>query len=204
MLALLLCLGVGAEVPLPDYRQELAAQRAWEVQEHIQQGELDEAIASARRYQRKLGEDAQLQYLMGWALSGTETPDQAEPCYRRAVELRPDYTEAWIQLGEFYTRQQRIEPAREAWTAVSQQLTRGERAWLGPLRLAEVAAMDGDAPGLETHLREALRRGFSFKDISSVPRWQAWYADPTLHDSIDKMVTVYGDERTRALLRGEP
>ncbi len=204
MLSLLLCLASWAEAPLPDYRQELAAQRAWEVQEHIQQGELQEAMDSARRFQRKLGETARLQHLMGWAASGTEDPDKAEPYYRRAVELEPSYTEAWIQLGELYSRQQRIDSAREAWTTVSEQIPSGERAWLGPLRLAEVAAMDGDASLLEAHLREALHRGFSFRDISSVSLWRAWYADPTLHDSIDKMVTVYGDERTRALLRGRP
>ena len=44
--------------------------------------------------------------------------------------------------------------------------------------------------------REALRRGFSFRENEGLPTWQRFYADPRMRDAIVKMVVVYGDERT--------
>jgi hypothetical protein len=74
-------------------------------------------------------------------------------------------------------------------------MVKDPRGWMGPWRLAEVAANQHDADAFEDQMREALRRGFSFKTIAGLPNWQRFYADPVLHDSIEKLVTVYGDAK---------
>src|SRR5690606_3485539 len=91
--------------------------------------------------------------------------------------------------------QGRYDEAKSAFEQVTRLISKGPGAVIGPRRLAEIAAHQGDAEAFETQIREALRRGFSFRDIAGLPNWQRFYADPRLQDSVVKMITVYGDRR---------
>lgn len=207
MLLYLLITLVRAEMPPPDYDRVLA-RAAWvEVNRIIEESctfdpmqrafactsDLDHAIQRAEAFQRQIFQDAGLAYLIGLAHKYAGRDDAAARAYREALKLEPDRAEAWYDLGEILLARQELEEAERAFTHVSELIDHGDKAWLGPWRLAEVAAHRGDPDTFERHIREALRRGFSFRTIMGLPNWRAFYANPALRDSIDKLVTVYGE-----------
>ena len=159
--------------------------------------ELHLAIDRATRFQREVTPDGGLEYLIGLAHRYLGDTAEAERHYRRATALRPDDQGAWNDLGEMHLASGRWAEAEVAFTHVARLVPEGPSAWIGPWRLAEVAAQQHDAARFEDHLREALRRGFTFRTIAGLPNWKGFYADPALSDSIEKLVTVYGD---RAIL----
>lgn len=197
-----------ADVPLPDYDRTLARARWVQVDRLLQRGcsydpqtegiecsdEVQEAIDRARAFQEIVFEDAGLQYLIGLGYKYQGKDRRAKHAYRAALSLDPTLVEAWYDLGEILLAERDLDPAEEAFQKVAELLPSGERAWLGPWRLAEVAAHRGDAPAFEAELKKALERGFSFQTVTGLPNWKSFYADPTLRDSIDKLVTVYGTQ----------
>lgn len=48
---------------------------------------------------------------------------------------------------------------------------------------------------MERALREAVRRGLRFTDISVYPEWTSVLRDPTLGPVLTQLITVYGEER---------
>jgi hypothetical protein len=50
-------------------------------------------------------------------------------------------------------------------------------------------------------MKQALARGFSFRQIEGLPPWKGFYADPVMRDSIEKLITVYGTPETLETLR---
>lgn len=193
---ILLWLGVAqAEMPLPSYRTA-ATRAAWyDVNELVEARRYEEAIARAEAFEETVTETAGLEYLVGLSWRMLDDGKKAEAHLRRSVELDPEYAAPWGELGEIYMVQGRFDEARTCFEHVTELVQTGPGATSGPRRLAEIAAQQGDAPAFETHIREALRRGFSFREIAGLPNWQRYYADPRVRDSIEKMVTVYGDKR---------
>ena len=94
-----------------------------------------------------------------------------------------------------------LDRARTAFTHVRDLRSEGDLAWIGPWRLAEVAALDHDAARFEADIKVALRRGFSFEHIAGQPNWRAFYADPALTDTLDKLLTVYATSEVRESLK---
>lgn len=194
---LLLLVGLAlAEVPLPSWRDELAVQRWHEVDALLTAGQAEEAIAAVRRFEARVTPDARLAYLEGLAHRQLGDNRAAERAYVRSVDMDPARQDAWYDLGELYLVQGRYDEADVAFGHVEELVDRGDRAWLGPWRRAEVAGWRRDPDAFEAHLREALRRGFTFREIEGRDNWRAFYADPVLRDSIRKLVTVYGDDST--------
>jgi len=206
-----------AEIPLPSWREELIRAEWAAVNAAIEhacapprfigqawtwdEGVVHAAIDRAAAFQSQVAEDGGLEYLigLGWRYLGDE--GKAESHYRRATVLRPDDYGAWNDLGDLYLADGRWKEAEDAYTRVSALVADTPQAWIGPWRLAEVAAHQGDSVAFEAHIREALRRGFTFQLIVGLPNWKTFYADPRMRDSIEKLVTVYGDRRILDSLR---
>lgn len=213
---LLLALTARAEKPLPSYRDQLARERWHEVNTILEQGcawqrllsamvcgegVTDAAVAHADAFQRVVFRDAGLEYLAGLALRYDGDDAGARRRYESALALDPTRVEAWYDLGEIALKEGRLDRADEAFGRVAALESTGERAWIGPWRLAEVAATRHDAVGFERQIKVALERGFSFRSIQGLPNWQAFYADPALRDTLDKLLTVYADRETLDSLR---
>jgi tetratricopeptide (TPR) repeat protein len=209
---LLLLQGARGEMPLPSFPDELARQRWIEVDGILTegcatdqfpvkcgQGIPDRAIAHADAFQKAIREDAGLEYLAGLACRYAGREDEAIRRYRHAIQLDPKRAEAWYDLGEIYQIRADLPAAREAFEQVSTLRSTGDLAWIGPWRLAEVGAMAHDPDAFERDLKEALRRGFSFRHVAGQPHWKAFYQDPALRDTLDKMLTVYAEPDVRAL-----
>ncbi len=215
---LILALGLAhAEVPLPDYRRELARARWHQVNAVLEggcefvphqggvacsEGVTRRAREKADAFQSALFHDAGLQYLVGLSYRYDGEEPRAEQHYRAALELDPDYDAAWYDLGELYVASGRYDRAEEAFTRVAELVGEGPQGWLGPWRLAEVAAHQHDAEAFEAHVKVALARGFSFRQIAGLPNWKRFYADPALRDTLDKLLTVYSEPGVRDSLQG--
>jgi tetratricopeptide (TPR) repeat protein len=182
-----------AEAPLPSFERALGLEAWAEVDALLERGEARAAIDRAEAFQHTVVETAGLRYLTGLAWRRLDRDDRALAELERSVALDPEYAAPWYDLGEVHLVAGRWEEAARAFTEVARLVPDGPTAALAPLRLAEVAAHQGDAEGMETHLREALRRGLSLRELPRLAQWRAFYADPALRDGIEKMVTVYGD-----------
>ena len=220
MITALLLAGVApAEVPFPSYREELARQRAAEVNQMLERGcawerllasfvcapgVVDAAVASVDAFQDTLFHDAGLEYLAGLAYRYADDDARALRRYKAALALDPESVEAWYDLGEIELSAGRLDRAEQAFTEVANRRTRGPNAWVGPWRLAEVAAFRHDPVAFEEHIETALERGFTFRQIAALPNWRTFYADPALRDTLDKMLTVYADPDVRESLESTP
>jgi tetratricopeptide (TPR) repeat protein len=205
MLTLVLALLAHAEVPLPDYREEVAVRRWYEVNDMIERSCLDvtcsqvdteilgRAIDLADDFQDRLFRDARLEYLTGlaWRLKGDD--GRAQRRFESAVRLDDTRQDAWHDLGEVRLARGKFAAADEAFGKVTELVSDGNKAWIGPWRQAEVAAHRQDPATFEKHMKLALKRGFSFRQIRGLPNWQQFYADPIMRDPIRKLVTVYGE-----------
>lgn len=185
-----------AEVPLPSYRDALVSEAWRNANELLEAGLPDKAAESAQAFEDAVAPDGSLEYLIGLSWYVRRDFAQATTHYQKALALDPTLGEAWYDLGELQLSSGAFDDARTSFQHVAELVTDGAHAYLGPQRLAEVAAHQHDPLAFETHLHEALRRGFSFRSIAGLANWRAFYADPAMQDSVTKMITVYGDEAT--------
>ncbi len=207
-----------AALPLPDYGAELARARWHQLDELLEtgcrydpqalamaceDGVTERVREGARAFEKAVVEDAGLAYMVGLAYKFEGNDRAAVTAYERAIRLDPTYDAAWYDLGETWLIQGELTQAAEAFERVAELRDSGEAGWLGPWRRAEVAAHLHDAEGFERWMRLALERGFSFRHIAGLPNWKAFYADPALHDSVVKLLTVYGTDEVLDSLRDE-
>ena len=205
-----------ASIPLPAYDDQLVQERWHKVNRLIEAAcepgpggygcarePLLEAIQLAQSFQDQVTVDARLEYLIGLAYRGLDDGPAAERHLRRSVELDPERTDAWHDLGEVLLDRKAYPEAKLAFTQVDERVTRGSRAWVGPFRLAEVAAWEHDPEAFEAHLRTAIKRGFSFRLVLHDPDWRTFAADPEIGPSVSKLVTVYGTAEQLKTLRVE-
>lgn len=204
LLLILLLQPASAEVPLPSYRDELTTGAWVEVNQQIEEGRLDDAIKNASRFEKHVIEDAGIAYLTGLAYRMKGDPISAEKHLRRSVALDPTRKDAWSDLGELLLADARYLEAEAAFHKVDELLPTGRYAWIGPFRLAEVAAHQSQTEVFEGHMREALRRGFTFRTIENDVNWRKFYANPEMRDSVEKLITVYGDRRILDTLQPAP
>jgi tetratricopeptide (TPR) repeat protein len=206
-------------LPLPSYRDELARERAAMVDKLLTDnctwerllaamvcapGAVDAAVAEVDAFERVLFRDAGLEYLAGLAYNYAGDDVRARRRYEAALELDPDRTEAWYDLGELHLSAGRLDEAEHAFTEVAKRKTTGENAWVGEWRLAEVAAFRHDPVAFESHIVTALERGFTFRHVMGLPNWRTFYADPALRDTLDKLLTVYADPDVKESLQAAP
>src|SRR5688572_11784807 len=182
-----------AETPLPAGPDAVARTAAAEVDALVDAERYEDAVARAQAWERTVRESAGLAWRTGRAYRFLDDRYAAERHLHRAVGLDPELAAAWGDLGEVYLSQWRYAEAVPCFERLAVLVPSGPGAALGPRRLAEIAAAQGDPEAFEDHVREALRRGFSFREIAGLPSWQRFYADPRMRDAITKMVTVHGD-----------
>ena len=197
-----------AEMPLPTYSDWLGQAKWYEVNAQLEANcrfstmasavicedlpALEALIEETESFQKHVLRDAGLEYLVGlsWRYQGNAARARAK--YLAAVALDPDYSAPWSDLGELYIVAGEYDDANRAFAEVTRLVADGPNAWIGPWRQAEVAAHRQDPEAFEQHMHQALKRGFSFRQIEGLPNWKAFYADPAMRDSIEKMITVYG------------
>jgi len=207
-----------AEIPLPSWKEE-RVRAEW----HAVDAALTEACqmprfagqavactpdrvraaqARAQAFQATVVPDAGLQYLIALGHRWLGEDEDAIRAYEATLALDDADVAAWYDLGELRFARGELDAARAAFTRVSDALVDDpRRGMLGPWRLAEVAAAQHDTAEVERQLKEALRRGFSFRQIEGLPNWKAYLADPALTDTLEKLITVYGDRAILDTLR---
>jgi cytochrome c-type biogenesis protein CcmH/NrfG len=212
-----------AEVPLPSYREELVVAAWLEIDALItdacqwpegtagigvplacSEKRLDKAIQVAQDFVDHVTPDGRIHYLMGLAARHAGRLEQTERSLRTAVELSPDRKEAWLELGEMRMQRKAYDEAREAFERVAELLPEGPGAWVGWFQLAQLDAHQRRPDLFEQHIRRALRHGFSFRTIEGQPAWQAFYADPVMHDVLDRLVSYYADPEVVESLKTQP
>lgn len=165
--------------------------------------DLEEAIAAAQQFLTHVADDGRIHYLIGLAQRHLGQTAAAIASFEAAVQRDPTRAEAWFDLGELRANQQRWDDAATAFTHVTTLLPEGPQAWAGWLQLAQVDAHMGRAEAFEEHLRQALRWGFTFQMVAHQEAWKGFYADPTIHDVLDRMLSVYATPDVRGSLRPE-
>lgn len=180
-----------AEAPLPSYREELVTEAWDQVDDQLEHGEHERAEKIAIAFEEAVCEDGSLEYLVGLSYRLRNQNEAAKQHYQRAIDLDPDQQAAWNDLGELWIAEGRWAEARNAFEQVSRLVPTGEHAWIGPWRLAEIAANEHDPKRFEEQIRLALSRGFSFRLIMGLDNWKRFYADPAMHGTVEKMVIVY-------------
>jgi len=193
-----------AEAPLPSYRQNILSEVWREINEMIVQEHYEAALQRAKTFQRHVTEDAALTYLMGESYRQLGQTKKAEQAFRRSLQLEPTRQDAWYDLGEILLEQQRLDEAKTAFQRVSELVHEGPNAWIAPFRLAEIAAAQKQPEIFEEQLRKALSLGFSFQTVAGLPNWQGYYRDPVIHDSLNKLITVYGSVEIQRSLEAVP
>lgn len=193
-----------AEQPFPAY-DEVVVARVWDKlnslidaacigvgpERRCSHEPLDEAIQRGQAFQRDVLLDGRIQYLIGLAQLSKGERSAARQSFDQAVALDPGRIDAWNDLGEMALTDGDYARAHEAFTHVATTLDTGPQAWIGPWRLAEVAAHQRRPEAFEDHLRTALERGFSFRQIAGLPNWRGFLADPVMGPSVRKLLTVY-------------
>jgi len=179
-----------AELPPPDYRAGLMDAAASEVAQLAREQGMEAAEDFARRWRRVIGDDARLSYELGlaWRLAGDDA--RARAALDRALELDPERVDARYDRGELLLAGGDLDAAERDFREV---VRLAPERWPGHFRLADLAGRRGQADAFERHLLDALRYGFSFRDVVGDPRWHAALADPELGPVLRRLVEVYQD-----------
>lgn len=205
-----LVMPAAAEIPVPSFKEETIVAMWHEIDDQIEAAcltpasgpsggtigcvpeQLREAIDRGGQFNEQVVETARIHALMGHAWRFLGDVEQAESEYRSAIRVNDQRADAWAGLGEVLQSQSKFEEAKAAYAKVN-ELAPGHDAWVAWFHLAEIAAFQGDAVAFEANLREALGNGFSFRQIQTNSLWREFYKDPEIHDSIEKLVKIYGD-----------
>lgn len=185
-----------AAMPAPDYRQALLADVEAEADALIAEARLDEALDLVQGFRVSVQDDARLTYEQGLILRLMGDPQAAQVLYEAAINADPTLAFAWYDLGELHLMASRTSEARAAFEQASAMSADHVNGWAAPFRLAELAGIDGDLVAFDTHLKEALRRGFRFATVVDDPRWTGFLADEHLGEILRRLMVVYGEERT--------
>jgi tetratricopeptide (TPR) repeat protein len=197
-----------AELAPPSLEQHLADHTWSLVRIELDAGNAKQALATLNAFSTHVTDAPNLHTLAARAHIALADRTSAKREYSTAAGAAPDYTLAWFSLGELHSEDAEWAEADIAWAHVECLLPNGPDADVGPRRRAAAAAHQGNANAFETHVREAIRRGFDLTDVLASDEWHAFYANPALQDSVRQMITVYAGpeamERLERPLRPTP
>ncbi len=196
--ALLAVAAARAELPPPDYREELGERAAADVAAMAADGDVDGAVRLARRFTREVAPLPAVLYEEGLALYRAGRTDAALRAYDRCLELDPNHAAARYDRGEIRLARGDLDGAREDFAVAARE---APDHWAVHFRLAHLAALDRDPRAFEAHLLDALRHGFDFRTIVDDPQWKAWARDPELGPVLERLIVVYSDEALLDRLR---
>lgn len=198
---LMFALARAAAPPPPDYRAEVVSQAVRQLEALQAAGELDVVVREGTRFQEHVEPAAAVAYEVALAENRRGDLEAAMRRYDDVLTLDPDHAAARYDRGELHLSNGDDAAARADFLAAA---AAHPEHWVVHFRLAHLAGRAGDARGLEDHLTEALRHGFSFRTISADPTWRAWMRDPALGSVIARLIVVYDDESLIEELRGSP
>ncbi len=181
-----------ADLPPPDYGEQLTREAAATLEAMNEQGRYADAVAFGGDFQDQVLEAAALEYEIAYAWNALGESQRAQRHFRRALEHDPEHAAAWYDLGELLLVAGDLDQAERAFERAAQ--ARPDH-WAGPFRLAEIAARRGQARRFEEQLRLALASGFSFRVVVGDANWASYYRNPELRDVIRRLVTVYSNEQ---------
>ncbi len=206
---ILLLAAAYAEIPPPDYHRELANAAADQAAVFAQAGsvaQMEAAEEFAKRWRRTLGSrdaqgSAQLAYELGlgWRLAGDA--ERAEGALDDAITADPTLVAALYDRGEVKLQRGDLDGALADFTEV---VKHAPETWPAHFRLADIAARRGDVVVFERELTEALRYGFSFRDVAQDPAWRTIFLDPKLGLVMQRLITVYQGDDVLGLFGGPP
>ena len=186
---------VHAELPPPDYRDQVLAQVEATADQLLAEGHAPQALELIRAFRDQVEDDPRLVYEEGLALRLLGEDKEAERRLRQAVEQDPSLFYAWYDLGELELARGELALAEEAFQHASAGSEDHPNGWAGPFRLAELAGRRGDPIGFDEHLREAVHRGFRFATVTQDPTWTGFLRDPALGEVLRRHLVVYGEEQ---------
>ena len=176
--------------PRPDYRAELGDRLAAQVE--AQSGSEPEAAARlGARIDDRVGPLAPVRYATGLAFNRAGDRATALIWYDRCLELDP------LHRGALYDRAElRLLGGDTIGAKTDLALLRAHPPvhWSTHLRLAQLAAIDGDSTAFERELIAALAVGFELRTLGLDPVWRAWIDDPTLGPIVRRLIAVYGSD----------
>lgn len=83
----------------------------------LEQGRMEEAVATLSEAASAYEEDVPVRYWLGVALLRADRPGEAVSVLRRAVDMQPAFTEARLKLAEAFYASARFAEAESAWLA---------------------------------------------------------------------------------------
>ena len=176
--------------PRPDYRAELGDRLATQIE--AQSGSQPEAAARfGARVDDRVGPLAPVRYATGLAFNRAGDRATALLWYDRCLELDP------VHRGALYDRAElRLLSGDTTGARTDLALLRAHPPvhWSTHLRLAQLAAMDGDTSAFERELIAALAVGFELRTLGLDPAWRAWVDDATLGPIVRRLITVHGSD----------
>ena len=180
-----------AEMPPPDYRDALMAAAADTVTRLSREEGVRGAADFARRWERQIGEDARLSYELGLASRLAGDAGASRRYLDHAVKLDPTLVAARYDRGEVLLTEDALDAAEVDFREV---VRLAPDQWAGHFRLADIAGRRSDPVAFETHLLEALRHGFSFRDVVGDARWRGYLAHAELGPVVRRLALVYQGE----------
>lgn len=189
-----------AELPPPDYREELFRAAAAEVRERAEDQGPGAAAAFAAQWARQVGADAEVAYEVGlaWRFAGEDT--KARAALDEALRLDEGHVAARYDRGELRLAAGELDGAEADFRVC---VEKAPAAWPGHFRLADVAGRRHDVTAFERHLSDALQRGFTVRAVLGDPTWLGFTRDAALGAPLHRLVLIYeGEEVWRVFSEG--
>jgi tetratricopeptide (TPR) repeat protein len=124
----------------------------------------------------KAPKDAKKAYEHGLQAMLKSKPADAAKDFQKAVDLYPNYADAWVSLGKLHLDQQSVEPAR---TALKKAMESDPQLVVPYLELGLLAAKETNWAESGKYLDRAL-------ELDPVDYPQAWYADAVANFNLKK------------------
>jgi hypothetical protein len=189
-----------ASAPSPDYRAELGARLGAQI-EALSASDPEAAGRLGARVEDRVGPLAEARYATGLAFNRARDRSAALLWYDRCLALDPLHRGALYDRAELRLLGGDREGAR---ADLALLLAHPPVHWSTQLRVAQLAAMDGDPVAFERAMIGALAAGFELRTLGLDPAWRAWLDDPALGPILQRLIAVYGSDGLLDELRSPP
>lgn len=170
---------------------------------YLTEGRASPGLQELTRAEKLTPEDPEIQLYLGAGYRMRREPALAEEKFRRAVELKPDYSEAWNNLGTLYLEQGRPDQAIPALEKALQNVFYGTPEY-ALNNLGWALFLSGRVEEAQKRLQEAVEMAPSFpparKNLAAVlQERQDWQG---ALKQLDVLLRVNPDDAEANLKRG--